>query len=193
MELDSLKSFWKNADQEESTRMFRTEEQLGALLNEKAGKTFGKVKRRVVFDILTYVVAIYVFIDWFDAFRNVWYINALIFAVLIVGIVNNLLVKRALNAKFENRPVREGLNKIITRFQQQIKFTVLFHILFCFAVFAFFAFRESATSLASKPGPVIVIVVLSIVKIAIEYKRWSDYVKDLKIVSAEMNDLNLNN
>lgn len=160
------------------------------MLKQKAVGTLQKVRRRMIVESLIYVVMIYAFIELFDAGRHSWYVNALGFGVIALGIVNNLVLHRLSSPRVRNEDLQQFLSANIRRLRRQLNFRIGFFILFVLAVVMLLMPARYSDLFSSGKGWLFLAVVLfiTVVKVFTETSIWKKHIDQLNECLIELNE-----
>lgn len=159
------------------------------MLKQKAVGTLQKVRRRMIVESLIYLVMIYAFIDLFDAARHSWYVNALGFGIIALGIVNNLVLHYMSSTRVQNEDLQQFLSTNIRRLKRQLNFRIGFFILFVLAVVMLLMPARYTDLFSSAKGWMFLAVILFItaVKVFTETSIWKKHINQLNECLIELN------
>ena len=159
--IDELKKTWQQEDEP------KNEQQLRAMTQQRVFSTFRRVKLRAVLESVALLLALLVFFTGLDAHQNALWVNVLLAATLLVGMLNNGILYRRMAVNTQGVNLITALQQTHRRLQWQVGFSVLFSVLLFVGVFAFLLLRVPMTDQK-------LLLVLFMLPASIGIRSWFD-------------------
>ncbi len=108
MELDALKSEWKNFESDPKQR-----EQLQKMTGKGSFKFITHIKRRLMIESTALFFLLFVYLDWFDGHLKPLWVNVLLGCSLALFIGHDLIVYRSINLHLRGCNLKNSLHQLL--------------------------------------------------------------------------------
>lgn len=118
MDLDALKSEWKNLGEESP----KQQEQIRKMAEKGGFKFIKHIKRRLLIEASAMFLLLFVYFDWFDGHLKPVWVNVLLGCSLVLLVGHDLLLYRMVNLHLQGVSLRQSLHRLLVdlRFQAKI-------------------------------------------------------------------------
>ena len=140
MELDALKSEWKNLGENP-----KQHEQIRRMAEKGSFKFLKHIKRRLLIESVGMVLLLVVYFDWFDGHLKPVWVNILLACSLVLFIGHDLLVYHSLNLHLQGKNLKESLRRMLTSLKFQARIATLLLGMFYVALLCFLTINIAFT------------------------------------------------
>ena len=182
MDLDALKSEWKNLGEENP----KQQEQIRKMA-EKGGFRFIKhIKRRLWIEASAMFLLLFVYFDWFDGHLKPVWVNVLLGCSLVLLIGHDLLLYRTVNLHLQGVSLKQSLYRLLSDLRFHAIIATGFIGLFYVAFISFMTINIDFTQ--AKLMMLSVILLISGVGLWMTGKWWQKRIWNVKECISELEE-----
>jgi len=180
MELNDLKSVWKNAGGQ-----LKSEEDLEKMTKIMNHPVIKRVKTKLAIQIALLVVFGFVYYDWFDGVRKPFYANAALITGLVLYVLNDIVGYISLTRPVGNTHLRQSVGDYLKRVKRLSLFSLIATLLYGSLIIVFFASAIHFTK--EKALTLMFCLIIMIQLILLSSKLWARWIKKLNRQIADFN------
>ena len=183
MELNELKSGWKNAG-----GRLKSEEDLEKMTKMVNHPVVKRIKTRLTIQIVVLLLFLFIYYDWFDGDKKPFYANLALIAGLVLYVINDIIGYISLTRPVGNTNLKQSVMNYLTRVKRLSFFSLLATLLYSISIVAFF----TSTIVFTKEKWLLLLFSTVVIFQLIIYssKLWAQWIKKLNQQKAdfEMDD-----
>jgi len=172
MELNDLKSEWKNAGE-----AFKTEADLLKMTRVANHPSLKKMKRKLIAETIFLVAILFVYYDWFDGDEKPLYANALLVSSLLLYLANDVIGYVSIAKPISGSNLKTSLDNYLARIKRLSVFSLACAFLYGSFLIAFFASAIHFTK--EKRWLLAGIIILLFQVLFWSYRVWTKWIKNL--------------
>ncbi|PXY46308.1 hypothetical protein [Flavobacterium hydrophilum] len=180
MELNDLKSDWKNAGED-----FKSEADLRLMTKIVNHPSIKKIRTKLIIEVIVLSFFLFIYYDWFDGDKKPFYANLSLVVGLLLYIFNDVIGYISIT-----RPIREANLKLsLQNYLMRIKLlsisSVIITSLYSISIVIFFT---SIINFTKEKGLILIFsVVVAIQFILLSLRMWTKWIKNLKLQVKDFN------
>ena len=133
MELEDLKSNWQNA-----TIVEKSESELQKMTKIKNHPTFKRIRTKLIIEIISFILLLVVYYDWFDGDKKPFYANAFLVVSLLFFIANDVVGYFSIVSRVEGSNLKTSLEKYLSKIKRLSIFSLICTFLYSISILVFF-------------------------------------------------------
>lgn len=180
MELNDLKSVWKNAG-----RTSKSEEDLYQMTKINNHPSIKKIRTKLIFETIGLILFLLIYYNWFDGDKKPLYANLLLITGVLLFIINDIT-----GYVFTLKPViglnlKTSIHIYYVRIKRLSVFSIIISLLYSVSIIIFFTSVISFTKekYLFLTGTIVILLIM----IYFSYKIWSNWIKKIKQLLEEFN------
>lgn len=172
MELNELKSGWKNAG-----NRLKSEKDLEKMTKVVNHPVVKRIKTKLVIQLVVLLVFLFVYYDWFDGDQKPFYANLALIAGLVLYVLNDIAGYISLTRPVRNTNLKQSVIDYLTRVKRLSFFSLLVTLLYSSSIGIFF----TSTIVFTKEKWLVLLfsVVVVFQLLLLSSKLWSRWIKKL--------------
>lgn len=180
MELNDLKSDWKNAG-----RDFKSEADLRLMTKIVNHPSIKKIRTKLIIEVIVLLFFLFIYYDWFDGDKKPFYANLSLLVGLLLYIFNDVIGFISIT-----RPIREtNLKLSLQNYLMRIKLlsisSVIITSLYSISIIIFFT---SIINFTKEKGLILLFSVVVVIQfILLSLRMWTKWIKNLKLQVKDFN------
>ncbi|PXY39789.1 hypothetical protein DMB65_16095 [Flavobacterium cheongpyeongense] len=180
MELNDLKSDWKNAGKD-----FKSEADLRLMTKIVNHPSIKKIRTKLIIEVIVLSFFLFIYYDWFDGDKKPFYANLSLVVGLLLYIFNDVIGYISIT-----RPIREANLKLsLQNYLMRIKLlsisSVIITSLYSISIVIFFT---SIINFTKEKGLILIFsVVVAIQFILLSLRMWTKWIKNLELLVKDFN------
>lgn len=181
MELNDLKSDWKNAgDDSKSEADLRL---MTKIINHPSIK---KIRTKLIIETIVLLFFLFIYYDWFDGDKKPFYANLSLVAGLLLYIFNDIIGYISITRPIRETNLKLSLQNYLMRIKRLSITSVIITFLYSISIIIFFT--SVITFTKEKALILMFSIVISIQFILLSLRMWTKWIKNLKL---QVKDFNL--
>ena len=173
MELNDLKSGWKNAG-----GASRTEADLQKMTRIIHHPSLKKIRTKLVIETIGLVLFLLVYYDWFDGHKKSLGVNALLVSSVALYILNDVIGYIALAKPISGNNLKRSLTNFLARIKRLSLFSLTISFLYGTALLVFFS---SVISFTKEKNMLLAgLVAIFLISTFLSFKLWKSWINKLK-------------
>ena len=180
MELNDLKSDWKNAGKD-----FKSEADLRLMTKIVNHPSIKKIRTKLIIEVIVLLFFLFIYYDWFDGDKKPFYANLSLVVGLLLYIFNDVIGFISIT-----RPIREtNLKLSLQNYLMRIKLlsisSVIITSLYSISIIIFFT---SIINFTKEKGLILLFSVVVVIQfILLSLRMWTKWIKNLKLQVKDFN------
>lgn len=181
MELNDLKSDWKNAGKD-----FKSEAELRLMTKIINHPSIKKIRTKLIIETIVLLFFLFIYYDWFDGDKKPFYANLSLVAGLLLYISNDIISYISITKPIRETNLKLSLQNYLMRIKRLSITSVIITFLYSISIIIFFT---SVITFTKEKGLILIFsIVISIQLILLSLRMWTKSIKNLKL---QVKDFNL--
>lgn len=174
MELNELKSGWKNAGGN-----YRTEADLERMTNINLHPTLKRIRIKMIIETVVLSFFLFVYYDWFDGDKKPLYANLLLFAGVLLYIFNDVMGYLSIAKPVMKENLRSSVQHLLSKVKRLSILSLVISFLYSVCLLAFFL---SVITFTKEKSFILLGMILVLVQLThISYKVWRNWILKLEL------------
>ncbi len=180
MELNELKSGWKNAG-----GYLRTEEELGRMTKMVNHPVIKRIKTKLLIQIVVLLAFLFVYYDWFDGDKKPLYANLVLVTGLVLYLLNDIVGYVYLTKPVGEGNLKQSVQDYLTSVKRLSFLSLIVTVVYSSSIIVFF----TSTILFTKEKALLLVfsVVIVLQLIMLSSKLWSRWIRKLHQQAKDFN------
>lgn len=174
MELNELKSGWQNAGGN-----YRTEADLERMTKLNQHPTLKRIRTKLIIETVVLSFFLIVYYDWFDGDKKPLYANLLLFAAVLLFILNDVIGYISLAKPVMKENLRSSVQHLLSKVKRLSMLSLVVSFLYSVCMLAFFL---SIITFTKEKSFILLGMILVLVQLThISYKVWRNWISKLEL------------
>jgi hypothetical protein len=173
MEINDLKSVWKNAG-----NTSKSEADLYQMTKITNHPSLKKIRAKLIFETIGLVLFLVIYYNWFDGDKKPLYANLLLITAILLFILNDVIGYLSMLNPIKGSNLKTSIQNFLARIKRLSIFSIIVSLLYSISIVIFFTSVISFTK--EKYLILIGIIVTLLVMTYFSSKIWSNWIKNLK-------------
>jgi hypothetical protein len=174
MELDELKSAWKNIE-----IPAKTTEEIQLMLLENKHPVLKKIRMQLTVEIIIWSIFLFCYYTMFDGDKKPVIINIILISGIFLSLVHNLMGYRSTKYLVNGITIKESLESYLSGVKRYAIVSVLSRVLLMIGFILFFTYGIHFN--AGKYVSLAVIILIFLIHLLLLYRLWAGRLKSLRI------------
>lgn len=180
MELNDLKSDWKNAG-----KNFKSEADLRLMTKIVNHPSIKKIRTKLIIEAIVLSFFLFIYYDWFDGDKKPFYANVSLVVGLLLYIFNDVIGYISITRPIKDTNLKLSLQNYLLRIERLSISSVIITFLYSISIIIFFT---SVITFTKEKGLILIFSVVLVVQfILLSLRMWTKWIKNLKIQVREFN------
>ena len=180
MELNDLKSDWKNAG-----KNFKSEADLRLMTKIVNHPSIKKIRTKLIIEAIVLSFFLFIYYDWFDGDKKPFYANVSLVVGLLLYIFNDVIGYISITRPIKDTNLKLSLQNYLLRIERLSISSVIITFLYSISIIIFFT---SVITFTKEKGLILIFSVVLVVQfILLSLRMWAKWIKNLKIQVREFN------
>lgn len=180
MELNDLKSDWKNAG-----KNFKSEADLRLMTKIVNHPSIKKIRTKLIIEAIVLSFFLFIYYDWFDGDKKPFYANVSLVVGLLLYIFNDVIGYISITRPIKDTNLKLSLQNYLLRIERLSISSVIITFLYSISIIIFFT---SVITFTKEKGLIFIFSVVLVVQfILLSLRMWTKWIKNLKIQVREFN------
>lgn len=180
MELNDLKSDWKNAG-----KNFKSEADLRLMTKIVNHPSIKKIRTKLIIEAIVLSFFLFIYYDWFDGDKKPFYANVSLVVGLLLYIFNDVIGYISITRPIKDTNLKLSLQNYLMRIERLSISSVIITFLYSISIIIFFT---SVITFTKEKGLILIFSVVLVVQfILLSLRMWTKWIKNLKIQVREFN------
>jgi len=180
MELNDLKSDWKNAG-----KNFKSEADLRLMTKIVNHPSIKKIRTKLIIEAIVLSFFLFIYYDWFDGDKKPFYANVSLVVGLLLYIFNDVIGYISITRPIKDNNLKLSLQNYLLRIERLSISSVIITFLYSISIIIFFT---SVITFTKEKGLILIFSVVLVVQfILLSLRMWTKWIKNLKIQVREFN------
>lgn len=181
MELNDLKSDWKNAG-----KNFKSEADLRLMTKIVNHPSIKKIRTKLIIEAIVLSFFLFIYYDWFDGDKKPFYANVSLVVGLLLYIFNDVIGYISITRPIKDTNLKLSLQNYLLRIERLSISSVIITFLYSISIIIFFT---SVITFTKEKGLILIFSVVLVVQfILLSLRMWTKWIKNLKL---QVKDFNL--
>ena len=174
MELNELKSGWQNAGGN-----YRTEADLERMTKLNQHPTLKRIRTKLMIETILLSFFLVVYYDWFDGDQKPLYANLLLFAAVLLYILNDVIAYISLARPVMKENLRSSVQHLLSKVKRLSMLSLVVSFSYSVCLLAFFL---SVITFTKEKSFILLGMILVLVQVThISYKLWRNWIAKLEL------------
>jgi cation transport ATPase len=174
MELNELKTGWQNAGGN-----YRTEADLERMTKLNHHPTLKRIRIKMIIETVVLSFFLVVYYDWFDGDRKPLYANLLLFAAVLLYILNDVIGYISLAKPVMKENLRSSVQHLLSKVKRLSILSLVISFFYSVCLLAFFL---SIITFTKEKSFILLGMILVLVQLThISYKVWRNWILKLEL------------
>ncbi|QNA45210.1 hypothetical protein [Lacibacter sediminis] len=174
MELNELKTGWQNAGGN-----YRTEADLERMTKLNQHPTLKRIRIKLIIETIVLSFFLIVYYDWFDGDKKPLYANLLLFAAVLLYIVNDVIGYISLAKPVMKENLRSSVQHLLSKVKRLSILSLVISFFYSVCLLAFFL---SIITFTKEKSFILLGMILVLVQLThISYKVWRNWILKLEL------------
>jgi len=180
MELNDLKSDWKNAG-----KNFKSEADLRLMTKIVNHPSIKKIRTKLIIEAIVLSFFLFIYYDWFDGDKKPFYANVSLVVGLLLYIFNDVIGYISIARPIKDNNLKLSLQNYLLRIERLSISSVIITFLYSISIIIFFT---SVITFTKEKGLILIFSVVLVVQfILLSLRMWTKWIKNLKIQVRDFN------
>jgi hypothetical protein len=180
MELNDLKSDWKNAG-----KNFKSEADLRLMTKIVNHPSIKKIRTKLIIEAIVLSFFLFIYYDWFDGDKKPFYTNVSLVVGLLLYIFNDVIGYISITRPIKDTNLKLSLQNYLLRIERLSISSVIITFLYSISIIIFFT---SVITFTKEKGLILIFSVVLVVQfILLSLRMWTKWIKNLKIQVRDFN------
>ena len=180
MELNDLKSDWKNAGEK-----FKSEADLLLMTKIVNHPSIKKIRTKLIIEAIVLSFFLFIYYDWFDGDKKPFYANVSLVVGLLLYIFNDVIGYISITRPIKDTNLKLSLQNYLLRIERLSISSVIITFLYSISIIIFFT---SVITFTKEKGLILIFSVVLVVQfILLSLRMWTKWIKNLKIQVRDFN------
>lgn len=174
MELNELKAGWQNAGGN-----YRTEADLERMAKLNQHPTLKRIRIKLIIETIVLSFFLFVYYDWFDGDKKPLYANLLLFAAVLLYILNDLIGYISLAKPVMKENLRSSVQHLLSKVKRLSILSLVISFFYSVCLLAFFL---SVITFTKEKSFIMLGMILVLVQLThMSYKVWRNWILKLEL------------
>jgi cation transport ATPase len=174
MELNELKAGWQNAGGN-----YRTEADLERMTKLNQHPTLKRIRIKLIIETVVLSFFLFVYYDWFDGDKKPLYANLLLFAAVLLYILNDLIGYISLAKPVMKENLRSSVQHLLSKVKRLSILSLVISFFYSVCLLAFFL---SVITFTKEKSFIMLGMILVLAQLThISYKVWRNWILKLEL------------
>jgi hypothetical protein len=183
MEIDELKSVWKNIE-----TPAKTTEEIQLMLLENKHPILKKIRKQLTLEIIIWSVFLFCYYNIFDGDKKPMAINIILISGFLLSLVHNLMGYRSTKYLLNGSTIKESLENYLSGVKSYAIISILSRVLLMTGFILFFTYGIHFN--AGKYLSLAVIILIFLIQLFLLYRLWAGRLKNFRISVESLADDN---
>jgi hypothetical protein len=180
MELNELKAGWQNAGGN-----YRTEADLERMTKLNQHPSLKRIRRKLIIETIALSFFLVVYYDWFDGHQKPLYANLLLFAGVLLYILNDVIGYISLAKPVVKENLRTSVEQLLNKVKRLSILSLVVSFIYSVCLMAFFL---SVINFTKEKSFILLGMILVLVQLTyISYKVWRNWILKLELQVKDFN------
>lgn len=180
MELNNLKSDWKNAGED-----FKSEADLLLMTKIANHPSIKKIRTKLIIEAIVLLFFLFIYYDWFDGDKKPFYANLSLVISLLLYIFNHVIGYISITRPIRGTNLKLSLQNYLMRIKRLSISSVIITFLYSISIIIFFT---SVITFTKEKGLILVFsIVVAVQFILLSLRMWTKWIKNLELLVKDFN------
>ncbi|MEO7978680.1 hypothetical protein [Flavobacterium sp.] len=180
MELNDLKSDWKNAG-----KNFKSEADLLLMTKIANHPSIKKIRTKLIIETVVLLFFLFIYYDWFDGEKKPFYANLSLVVGLLLYIFNDVIGYISIIRPIRETNLKLSLQNYLIRIKRLSISSIIITFLYSISIIIFFT---SVITFTKEKGIILIFsVVIAVQFILLSSRMWTKWIKNLTLQLKEFN------
>lgn len=181
MELNDLKSDWKNAGEDS-----KSEADLRLMTKIINHPSIKKIRTKLIIETIVLLFFLFIYYDWFDGDKKPFYANLSLVAGLLLYIFNDIIGYISITSPIRETNLKLSLQNYLMRIKRLSITSIIITFLYSISIIIFFT---SVITFTKEKGLILIFSIVILIQfILLSLRMWTKWIKNLKL---QIKDFNL--
>lgn len=180
MELNDLKSDWKNAGED-----FKSEADLLIMTKIANHPSIKKIRTKLIIEAVVLLFFLFIYYDWFDGDKKPFYANLSLVVGLLLYILNDIIGYISITRPIRETNLKISLQNYLMRIKRLSISSVIITFLYSISIIIFFT---SVITFTKEKGLILIFsIVVAVQFILLSLRMWTKWIKNLELQVKDFN------
>lgn len=180
MELNDLKSDWKNAG-----KHFKSETDLLLMTKIANHPSIKKIRTKLIIEAIVLSFFLFIYYDWFDGDKKPFYANVSLVLGLLLYIFNDIIGYISITRPIRETNLKLSLQDYLMRIKRLSISSVIITFLYSISIIIFFT---SVITFTKEKGLILIFsIVIAVQIILLSLRMWTKWIKNLELQVKDFN------
>lgn len=180
MELNNLKSDWKNAGED-----FKSEADLLLMTKIANHLSIKKIRTKLIIEAIVLLFFLFIYYDWFDGDKKPFYANLSLVISLLLYIFNHVIGYISITRPIRGTNLKLSLQNYLMRIKRLSISSIIITFLYSISIIIFFT---SVITFTKEKGLILVFsIVVAVQFILLSLRMWTKWIKNLELLVKDFN------